>query len=253
MNNEIQKIKEAVALCNTRDALLSTLDEYNEVIDAEYRTPDEFKEFYLQESGPKTFFIVLSAIVSVVVSFPLALLLGMIVGEVNVFVSITQLVFIIVGAVLLYSLALKRLYFWIKRDFFEEYAGDYAQLQLDMPGFIKERDATAQELANHESLMMNEDVCIIPRNYWDNANFLYALILNKRATDLVSAINKFEDIMHQKRVESLAQQTLEQQELARQAAEIAAENSAIAAENARVAAIQSSRAAYYSQRTWYES
>ena len=94
--------------------------------------------------------------------------------------------------------------------------------------------------------MEDDSICVIPRSYWHLANHLDALIRNKRATDVVSAINKYEDIQHQIRMEGMAAQSVELAEMTRLAAEQTAINTREAAENAKEAAF------YSKMHLWYD-
>lgn len=233
--DEISKIKDAVDLCNQRDILVREVEEYRESVNLELPTVKEYKKACFAEDAPRHLMMIVCGLV------------GIFFGMLLVFNEVDFGIWIFfLGPFVLYKLVFKTIWMLMHKSDFNEYAQLLQEYEQEKPNLIQLLKESKEKLDNFEEHMDNEDVCIIPRKYWDNANIIYGLIKNKRATDLVSAINKFEDIMHQMRMESMTKEARDFQEIAAYNSAIAAENSAIAAENSRVAAVNSGVSAVFS-------
>lgn len=245
--NDIEKFEDSVKLCNQRDILRQEADEYQELVDAVYLTPDEYKRVYFQDHAPK----ILLLILSIVLGFVLGSIVIASYGDSEFVVGTAVPLIVILSPFFFYNVVLKRLFYAIKRKEFIKYERLLDQAILAKPEIIKVMNETRQQQYDLETLMRDDSICIIPEMYWDNANMLYALIKNKRAHDIESAINEFEAILHRMRMENMAQESLEWQRISAYNSEIAAKNAQIAAENSRIAANNSEIAATYSILNYY--
>ena len=225
----------SVRLCNQRAVLLEEYKHYALNADRQFPSYDEFRQSYFDEHAPKGRLAAASFIIPFMLTFFLTFE-KMDKGEFNpaIFFAI-----VIPVTILLYNFVFKRLYLKKHESVFDEYLETVQAYEELRPELIAARDDAKQRLEQLEYRMEDDSVCVIPRSYWHLANHLDALIRNKRATDVVSAINKYEDIQHQIRMEGMAAQSMAIAEMTHQAAEQAAINTALAAENTKKAAFYS--------------
>lgn len=242
MTGEMIMFQTSVRLCNQRAVLLEEYRHYAQNAAREFESYGEFRQSYFDEHAPKGRFAAASFIIPFLVTFFL-LFEKLDKGEVN---PVVFFVIVIPAAILLYNLVFKRMYLRKCEGVFSEYLDTVQAYEELRPQIIAARDDAKQRLEQLEARMEDDSVCVIPRSYWHLANHLDALIRNKRATDVVSAINKYEDIQHQNRMEGMAAQSMEIAEMTRLAAEQTAINTQIAAENAK-------KAAFYSEmHLWHD-
>ena len=245
--NEIQKIQEAVVLCNQRDIARQEAEKYKKLCEQSYASVAEYKMYSFEDNAPRKLFLVLSIVLGFVIGFAVAFI-----NEDSDFVaSIISPIIIIVSSILIYHLVFKKLFFAIHKAEYEKYAQLLQQTESEKPELAKLMQEARQKQYNLEEYMRNEDNCIIPEMYWDNANMIFSLIKNRRAHNLESAINEFETILHRMRMEHMAQESLEWQQMTAYNAQVAAENSRIAAENSQIAANNSRIGAIYAIDAYY--
>ncbi len=253
--DEIERIEDAVLLCNRRDIIRQEAEDYQELAERVYYTLEEYKKITFLERAPRVLFVIISIalgfgldflLISIAIISGSDFLNGLIVGFVGPIVGV-------VSPFIIYNAVLKKMFYATQKEDYNNYVMALRAIDKERPEIISMMNNARERLNKLENYMRDEENCIIPESYWDNANLIYALIKNKRAYDLVSAINKFEDIMHQMRMERIAQESLEWQQIAAYNSEIAAENAAIAAENSRAAAINSGISAMFSIANYYDN
>lgn len=229
------EMKASVDLCNTRAVILEEYRQYQELANLEFMPMEEYQKDFFNQNAPKTFY----AITSFIISLIFATLLIAILDLPSVLQGPGSFLILIAGTVLLYNLVFKKIYYSLHKTDFQQY--DQTRLEYNelLPDILALCDATKEKLERLEAKMENDDYCIIPKKYWHKANELFPLIKNKRATDIVSAINKYEDIQHQNRMEGMAAQSMAYNEMTMYAAEQARINSEIAAKKAGEAAFAS--------------
>ncbi len=233
--NTLAEMKASVDLCNTRAVILEEYRQYQELANLEFMTMEEYQKDFFDKNAPKTFYGITSFIISLICAVLLIAILNLPSG----LQGPGSFLILILGTVLLYNLVFKRIYYSLHKADFQQY--DQTRLEYDelLPEILALCNATKEKLTQLEAKMENDDYCIIPKKYWHKANELFLLIKNKRATDIVSAINKYEDIQHQIRMEGMAAQSMAYNEMTMYAAEQARINSEIAAKKAGEAAFVS--------------
>lgn len=234
---EIKRIEQAVTICNERDILKQQIEEYQEILNTKYATVDQYKAYTFDTEAPKGLFLILS----IALGLGIGLLMSFI-GLNNGVAAGLSLVFMFV----IYNVLFKSLFHKTRQVEYDEYKQLLVQAENEKPTIQNIISEASKQLNDLVDAMRNEEYCIIPEMYWDNANFIYALIKNKRAYDLVSAINKFEDISHQSRMEQMAAENLAMTQEVLYVTQMAEENSRVAAENAKKAAQYSGISALFS-------
>lgn len=237
--DSLAQFQESVELCNQRSVIQEEYKKYYNLAELNLESLDDYKDRYFSDNAPKGFFMIVSFLAAFFMTYPW---LFNFFGSLNWFPLFSNglaILILIILLALIYNLIFKRLYWWLNNDVvqkFQQTVGEYLEM---LPQIIAMRDDADARLKQLEQIMSDESRCIIPKKYWHAANELFSLVKNKRATDIVSAINKYEDIQHQMRLEGMAAQSLAYNEMAMYAAEQARLNSEIAAQKAGEAAFAS--------------
>lgn len=233
------EMESAVNLCNQRAVILEEYRQYQELANHEFLSPEGYRDAYFDVNAPKTFFGVASFAISLTcVMLPVMAFITAVTST-GALQAVGALLSLIVGTSVIYKLVFKRIYCSMHKSDLEQYEQARQEHTQMLPAIHTLCNQAKNRLAQLEEQMEDDDYCIIPKKYWHKANELFLLIKNKRATDIVSAINKYEDIQHQIRMEGMAAQSLAYSEMTMYAAEQARINSEIAAEKARKAAMYS--------------
>jgi len=247
--NEIERISDAVILCNQRDIIRQEADKYQKLAQTEYASVEEYKYYSFENHAPKKLFLLLS----IVLGFFCGLLIAFNNENSEFMVGVFSPIVIIISSIIIYNLVFKKIFYALKKSEYDNYAKLLCQAESEKPEIINLMTEARNKQAELEEFMRDEDNCIIPEMYWDNANMIFALIKNKRAHDLESAINEFEQILHRMRMENMANESLEWQRISAYNSQIAAENAQIAAENSKIAADNSRISAIYSICNYYHN
>lgn len=243
--DSFSQFQASVELCNQRAVIQEEYLEYRKLADLSFESLDDYKGRYYHSNAPRRFFIVVSFLAAYFMTYPW---LFNFFGSLNWFPLFSNglaILILVILMALIYNLVFKRIYWALNKDVVEKFqqtVGEYFEL---LPQIIAMRDDAHKRLKQFEQYMLNNDNCIIPEKYWHKANELFSLIKNKRATDIVSAINKYEDIQHQVRMEGMAAQSMAYNEMAMYAAEQARANSELAAKKAGEAAFASKVNLFY--------
>ena len=245
--NEIQKIEEAVALCNKRDIARQEADKYKRLSEQSYASVAEYKMYSFEDNAPRKLFLVLS----IALGFLLGFIVAISNGDSDFMSGVFAPIVIIVSSILIYHLVFKKIFFAMHKAEYENYAQLLKQTESERPELARLMREARQKQHDLEEYMRDEENCIIPEMYWDNANMIFSLIKNRRAHNLESALNEFETILHRMRMEHMAQENLVWQQMTAYNSQIAAENAQIAAENSKIAADNSHIAAIYAIDTYY--
>lgn len=118
----------------------------------------------------------------------------------------------------------------------------------DRNELIKTKPKLDKEMIYLETDVNNEEINCIPKKYWHVAHILFSYIKNKRAYDIYTAINVYEEEMY--RFEMLRRQNaiLANTEEAKYHAQYAAEQGELANKNSRIAVIMGALTLYNSMR-----
>lgn len=233
------EMEASVGLCNERAVVLEEYRKYEEMANQEFLSAEAYRDVFFDANAPKTFFGIASFILSLVCFMVPTWLFLLNINASDPVQAIVSLIALIIGIICFYKLGFKRIYCSLHKADLQKYEDAKQEHAETLPAINILCNTAKRRLMELEAKMENDEYCIIPKKYWHIANELYLLIKNKRATDIVSAINKYEDIQHQIRMEGMAAQSLAYSEMTMYAAEQARINSQIAAERAQKAALYS--------------
>lgn len=241
----VSQFQASVELCNQRSVIQEEYRKYYNLADLKLESLDDYKTRYFNEHAPKRFFLILSFLAAFFMTWPWMFNFFGSLDWFPLFSNGLAILILMILVALIYNLVFKRIYWAFNKDViakFQQTMDEYFEM---LPQIIQLRDDANERLKKLEQIMSDEANCIIPMKYWHVANELFSLVKNKRATDIVSAINKYEDIQHQMRLEGMAAQSLAYNEMAMYAAEQARVNSEIAAQKAGEAAFASKANLFY--------
>lgn len=242
----LSQFQASVELCNQRAVLQEEYRKYYNLADLDLESLDDYKANHYNQHAPKRFFLVLSFLAAFFLTWPWLFNFFGSLDWFPLFSNGTAILILVILLALIYNLVFKRLYWAFNKDVIEKFQQTMGEYFNMLPEIKQLRDDANDRLKQLEQFMSNEANCIIPMKYWHVANELFSLVKNKRATDIVSAINKYEDIQHQMRLEGMAAQSMAYNEMAMYAAEQARVNSELAAQKAGEAAFASKVNLFYS-------
>ncbi len=96
--------------------------------------------------------------------------------------------FIIPGALFLLSAVLGTIAFVLKANAYGEYLETDHQYRIYCQNQISDYQQMQEEISKLENLMNNTSICIVPKNYWDSAEYISAVIKSGQAKTVEQAI-----------------------------------------------------------------
>jgi len=102
--NEIERISDAVILCNQRDIIRQEADKYQKLAQTEYASVEEYKYYSFENHAPKKLFLLLS----IVLGFFCGLLIAFNNENSEFMVGVFSPIVIIISSIIIYNLVFKK-------------------------------------------------------------------------------------------------------------------------------------------------